>query len=289
MQYNKQIMLYILCVIFFILSVTFIILYVTSCKKSDGYFDGHLDWEHSDAAEQYDILAKKYGPPNYEDGRRGGIAIWTDDNPTVKETIFNRIELLDESVEHCVPYNHRDFLYSYVHYRVPEDKVFDVIKLSGSVVYDPLKHSLRARCGSEAANITTLYIATEIASGKKTIEEVQSKNLYKRAIGSISSNIASNWRNNVQHYYNKLEENVNNQKHGYPPKKMTHFPISFPCGCGKEYDSSGKCVDGYMYPRRRKYYYGHKGDKGNKDHHDGNKDHKGDKGNTDSSTHVDPV
>ena len=63
---------------------------------------------------------------------------------------------------------------------------------------------------------------------------------------------------------------------------MTHFPLSFPCGCGKEYDSSGKCVDGYMYPRRRKYYYGHKGDKGNKDH-------KGDKGNTDSSTHVDPV
>ena len=90
MQYNKQIMLYILCVIFFILSVTFIILYVTSCKKPDGYFDGHLDWEHSDAAEQYDILAKKYGPPNYEDLRRGGLAIWTDDNPTVKETIFNK-------------------------------------------------------------------------------------------------------------------------------------------------------------------------------------------------------
>ena len=86
---------------------------------------------------------------------------------------FDLIELRDESVPHCVPLPHRDFLYTFIKYEVSPDRFKDVLSLSGSVSYDPLKKLIRARCGSQEANIATLYLATEIASGKQTIEDIQ--------------------------------------------------------------------------------------------------------------------
>lgn len=184
------------------------------------------NFKHKDAAEQYNILTKKYGNPSISDLSEGGIAIWKKEK--LKGTCFHEIKLLDESVSHCVPAPHRDFLYTYVKYEVPDDKVLDVISLSGSVAYDPLKKELRARCGSEAANITTLYLATAIGNSNVTIQEVQNNKLYSKAINSIGN------KQNVEIYYKKLCKELEEQPGN--PNWSGYFGLAFSEGCCDGYD-----------------------------------------------------
>ena len=192
----------------------------------------NMKWEHKDAVQQYDLLVKKYGKPNIEDLNKGGICIWRKDK--LKSTCFDYIELLDESVPHCVPAPHRDFLYTYVKYEVPVDKILDVTSLSGSVAYDPLKKSLRARCGSEAANIGTLYLATSIGNGKITLDEIQQKKLYKEVILSLRN------KQNVALYYDILCTNLKEQPGD--PNWSGYYPLAFPEGCCPGYDpEKNKC------------------------------------------------
>lgn len=185
-----------------------------------------LKWKNKDAVEQYGIIKSKYGKPNIIDHSEGGIAIWF--GRTLSGTCFDRIELIDESVPHCVPAPHRDYLYSYVNYEVPNDKVLDVISLSGSVSYDPLKKLLRARCGSEEANIATLYLAVSIGSGVVSLKKVQNEKLYKKTILSTVSS------QNVEIYYNKLCKLLKSQTGN--PKWSGYFPLAFPEGCCKGYN-----------------------------------------------------
>jgi hypothetical protein len=186
-----------------------------------------LQWGNKDAMEQHNILKKKYGNPNSIGLSRGGIAVW--EKNKLQNTCFERIELYDESVAHCVPKPHRDFLYTFVKYEVPNDKVLDVISLSGSVAYDPLKKLLRARCASEEANIATLYLATGIGNSNVTIKDIQEKKMYAE---TITSTISSQ---NVQIYYTKLCEALENQPGN--PEWTGFFPLAFPEGCCEGYDS----------------------------------------------------
>ena len=184
------------------------------------------NFKNKDAAEQYNILTKKYGNPSISDLSEGGIAIWKKDK--LKGTCFFEIKLLDESVPHCVPAPHRDFLYTYVKYEVPDDKVLDVISLSGSVAYDPLKKILSARCATESANITTLYLATAIGNSNVTIQEVQNNKLYAKAINSIGN------KQNVEIYYKRLCKALEEQPGN--PNWSGYFGLAFPEGCCDGYN-----------------------------------------------------
>jgi len=223
MTKSKNLGLYIVISILSILVIVCVGLFI---NKEVSRYSNHLKWEHNDAILQYNVLTAKYGAPNILSTVKGGMAVWT--KPQLSDGPFERLELLDESVPHCVPKPHRDFLYSYVKYEVPDDKVLDVISLSGSVAYDPLKKLLRARCGSEAANIATLYLATAIGNGVTTLENVQNNELYTEAINSLSN------PQNVQVYLNKLNDYLNNQ----PGNKewSGFFPLAFPEGCCDGYD-----------------------------------------------------
>tara|TARA_B100000900_G_scaffold211369_1_gene179154 strand:- start:89 stop:901 length:813 start_codon:yes stop_codon:yes gene_type:complete len=191
-----------------------------------------IQWEHKDAIEQYNILVKKYGKPTIYDFKKGGIAIWKKNK--LMNTCFDYIELLDESVPHCVPKPHRDFLYTYVKYEIPEDKILDVTSLSGSIAYDPLKKTLRARCGSEAANIGTLYLATAIGNSRISIKKVQEKKLYKSVIVSLQN------KQNVALYYKKLCKSLEEQPGN--PEWSGYYPLAFPEGCCPGYDPNlNKC------------------------------------------------
>ena len=197
-----------------------------------------IKWKHLDAIDQYNILVKKYGTPTIEDLREGGIAIWKKDK--LKNTCFDYIELLDESVPHCVPKPHRDFLYTYVKYEIPEDKVLDVTSLSGSIAYDPLKKTLRARCGSEAANIGTLYLATAIGNSRITLEEVQEKKMYTSVIVSLQN------KQNVALYYKKLCKSLEEQPGN--PEWSGYYPLAFPEGCCPGYNPElNKCDEEKFY------------------------------------------
>ena len=226
--------------------------------------NNNVRWDNKDAIEQYNLLKRKYGNPSNQDLSKGGIAIWKKDK--LMNSCFEYIEILDESVAHCVPYPHRDFLYTYVKYEIPDDKVLDVISLSGSVAYDPLKKTLRARCGSEEANIATLYLALGIGNSMITLNEIQQNKLYAQAIKSITDN------QNVQIYYDKICEFLENQPGN--PNWSGYFPLAFPEGCCDGYDSElNSCGI-------RENYNNDKGDKGNDLIENYNND-KGDKGNDD--------
>jgi len=233
MKKSKNLGLYI---VIFILSVLVIVCVSLFINKEVSRYSNHLKWEHNDAIAQYNLLTAKYGKPTILSTIKGGMAVWT--KPQLSDGPFERLELLDESVAHCVPKPHRDFLYSYVKYEVPDDKVLDVLSLSGSVSYDPLKKLLRARCGSEAANIATLLLATRVGNGLSTLKELQANKSYVNHINSLSN------PQNEAIYLTRLKANLNNQ----PGNKewSGFFPLAFPEGCCDGYDPvENTCSEGF--------------------------------------------
>jgi len=212
-------------------------------NKEVSRYSNHLKWENGDAISQYDLLVGKYGVPDILSTVKGGMAVWTKSGMREQSRDlfqpFERLELLDESVPHCVPKPHRDFVYSYVLYEVPDDKVLDVLSLSGSVAYDPLKKLLRARCGSEGANIATLLLATRIGNGLSTLETIQRTKSYVAHITSLSN------PQNKAIYLETLKANLNNQ----PGNKgwSGFFPLAFPEGCCDGYDPvENTCSEGFF-------------------------------------------
>ena len=103
-----------------------------------------------------------------------------------------------------------------------------MLSLSGSVSYDPLKKLIRARCGSQEANIATLYLTTEIASGNQKIEDIQKNKIYKKTILSTKN------PTQVKKLYSKLCHNVETQSGN--PKFTGFWPAAFPEGCCGGYD-----------------------------------------------------
>ena len=218
------------------------ILYSTRLVKKDV-----IRWKHKDAIEQYHIITKKYGSPSNKDLSKGGIAIWREDK--LKDTCFNIIALLDESVPHCVPKPHRDFLYTSVKYEIPDSKVPEVTSLSGSVAYDPLKKLLRARCGSEAAIIATLYLAVSIGNSRISLKKVQKEKLYGKTISSTVN------PQNVEIYYNRLCKYLKDQPGN--PEWTGFYPLAFPEGCCKGYDpKNNTCGE-----KRDEHFFSDKSDK----------------------------
>jgi hypothetical protein len=135
-----------------------------------------------------------FGKPTAESRARGGFALWK------TRGLFAEHMLRDEDVKHCVPRPHHDFFYSSVKFYIPDDKLCDVLKVSGSLNYDGLKKLLTARCGAIGANYATLYLGMAVASGKLTIAEVKKDELYPRMIsGEVMS-------------YDKMEKEMNAMK-----------------------------------------------------------------------------
>ena len=200
------------------ISLPLLLIIITSINK--------IQWEHSDAKAYLKTAISKWGKPANISKQKGGYAIWNREQ--LKDTCFELIELRDESVPHCVPLPHRDFLYSYIKYEVTPELFSDVLSLSGSVSYDPLKKLIRARCGSQEANISTLYLATQIASGKQTIDDIQKNELYKKTIQSTID------PKNVEMLYKNLCDNVKNQPGN--PNFTGFWPAAFKEGCCPGYN-----------------------------------------------------
>jgi hypothetical protein len=113
------------------------------------------NWNNKKPVDYYITIVNSYGEPKILSNVPGGICIWTRDQ--LEGSPFEELILRDEEVEHCVPSNHSDFFYTYIKVYIPPEKIHDVMSISGSVNYDPLKKLLFARCGSIEANIATLY------------------------------------------------------------------------------------------------------------------------------------
>lgn len=181
-----------------------------------------IKWKHANAVAKLNEFTEKYGEPSMLARSAGGAAVWN--KSALGNTCFHKLMVKDESVPHCVPLPHHDMVYHFIHYDVDPQVLPDVLSLSGSVSYDPLKKLLRARCDYEEANIATLFLATEIASRRLSVNDVRDKKLYTEAIMSIKNPEA------VKVMYDKL---CNNVKHESGDLSVTgYWPQAFPEGCG---------------------------------------------------------
>ena len=131
-----------------------------------------INWHkthHPNPSERLPTLIKEFGKPSIIDPKKGGVAIWDKNTLSKRRKPWERIELRDEMIPHGHPANHFDFMYTWFQLDVPKSKICQIISLSDSVTYDPLKNLVRARCHHMPPNIVTILLAMYVATGKMTI------------------------------------------------------------------------------------------------------------------------
>jgi hypothetical protein len=110
-----------------------------------------------------DMLAK-YGEPNEATDSR---LIWFNRAP------WKRITVYRDEVPHNYPKPHVDVLEQVIDYKVPLEKVSDVMAEDGSVIIERTNGEVKARCDMEEMNILSLNVMHEIVTGKRTVEEAR--------------------------------------------------------------------------------------------------------------------
>ncbi len=107
---------------------------------------------------------EQYGQPDAATDR---LLIWTNKEP------WQRIIVYRDAVSHSFPMVHQDFLENTVRYRVPEDKVADLLRFDGGLVIDTTRGELSSHCDAEKSNILALNVAHEVATGKRDVADAR--------------------------------------------------------------------------------------------------------------------
>jgi hypothetical protein len=131
--------------------------------------------------ERLPEIVAEFGSPDLIDTSAGGGAIWFKKTLRARGKKYEQVLILDEAIVHAKPAPHADFFYTQVKLVIPCDyqkRLRDILGLSKSVQYDPLKQVLTARCHFAGANKATMYLAVKIALGLLTLQEIQDHDLY---------------------------------------------------------------------------------------------------------------
>jgi predicted outer membrane protein len=115
-------------------------------------------------------MMEKYGIPHDVTDRR---LIWRDVGA------FKRIQVTREELPHDFPLPHKDYLEHMISYKVPLDKVDEVLAFDASLGIYRVGGELTARCDHESNNVLTLNLAHDIITGKRSVAEA------RRAFGDI--------------------------------------------------------------------------------------------------------
>jgi hypothetical protein len=118
-------------------------------------------WPEMSIAVASDLITR-YGLP--KDSNAHSLT-WYDNGPW-KRTVLHR-----EEIAHNFPYPHKDVLEQTVNYRVPLEKIVDLVKCNGSLVIDHTRGELAIHCNNEEANTLALNIADDIVKGDRTLEQ----------------------------------------------------------------------------------------------------------------------
>lgn len=109
-------------------------------------------------------LLDHYGPPNEATPTK---LFWYRNGP------WRRTVLTADEIVHDFPTAHTDYLTQYVGYRVPPEKVSELVAFDGSVLVDRTAGEMGARCDHEAYNTLTLNLAHDIITGKRTVDDAR--------------------------------------------------------------------------------------------------------------------
>jgi len=137
-------------------------------------------FKNKDADEYLKELTELLGEPTYasdkEHGWYGVTLPKKYGKYTMLTTQVDKVHIVDESVPHSFPAQHRDYVYTT--YSVPEWKPkdgkhtidTDLFKqfagVTGSIIIDGLKGSVTARCGDLVANDITINFVLDVVRGK---------------------------------------------------------------------------------------------------------------------------
>ena len=151
-------------------------------------------FQNQDADKYLTELTELLGEPTYQSDKEHG---WYD--VTLPETYGNykmlttkvdKVYIVDESIKHSFPADHRDFVYTT--YSIPEwqqDKGKHIIDselfkkfadVTGSIIIDGLKGTVTARCGDLVANDITINFVHDVVKGKT---EASKDEYAKRILG----------------------------------------------------------------------------------------------------------
>tara|TARA_B100001113_G_scaffold128500_1_gene104906 strand:- start:105 stop:626 length:522 start_codon:yes stop_codon:yes gene_type:complete len=144
-------------------------------------------FKNKDADSYLKELMDMLGKETYKSDKEYG---WYD--VTLKDPYYvkklDKVYIIDESIPHSFPADHRDYCYS--QYTVPEWKpkdgqhtidtqLFeDFAKVTGSIIIDGLKGTITARCGDLVANDVTINFVLDVVAGKTE----PSRDEYKKRI-----------------------------------------------------------------------------------------------------------
>lgn len=138
-------------------------------KKAD---DSIKNWIHEDAQKYALELIEKYGEPDVVTDK---MVLWEEGISK-----FDKTYVLDESIEHCCPKPHRDYVYSTMTIDVPQDLMEPIAEASESIIVDQLKNKVTARCADIVANAITLGFVQKLVEGE--IDPKDAKKEYERHI-----------------------------------------------------------------------------------------------------------
>ena len=156
-------------------------------------------WKHTPPYDRLTDWIKIYGKPHIYSPAAGGLAIWyplEDPKLTKRLSPFTEIMIRDESIQHHNPRSHCDFLYGSVRVHIPVEQRADILSLSDSINYDPLKLSLTARCHFLRPTLVTLLLSLHIQQGNLNI--ISARQLYGPFIMALTPKSVSPGRLNNQ-------------------------------------------------------------------------------------------
>jgi hypothetical protein len=134
----------------------------SSSKSAEEWAQKNLEgWPPKTIALAVELI-RKYGPPSEATPHQ---VTWFRNGP------WKRTALFKDGVPHNFPKPHEDVLEQTVDYRVPLDKVADLLRYNGSLVVDRTRGELSAHCDSEQQNLITLNIADDIVKGERNVEQ----------------------------------------------------------------------------------------------------------------------
>ncbi|MDQ7904430.1 hypothetical protein RB614_07820 [Phytohabitans sp. ZYX-F-186] len=107
------------------------------------------------AAAAAQVTADKYGPP---DEASPNTLIWHDRTP------WKRVVVSRAIVPHRFPHEHVDVVQHVVEQPVPMERLADLARFNGSVVYDRTRGELSSHCEDEEGNILALNLAHDVVA-----------------------------------------------------------------------------------------------------------------------------
>lgn len=105
-------------------------------------------------------MIEKYGQPDAVTDR---MLVWNDKDPWLKVVVYR------DAINQGSFLTHDSFLENTVSYKVPLDKVADLIRFDSALVIDETRGTLASSCDTEGCNYLALNLANDIATGKRDV------------------------------------------------------------------------------------------------------------------------